>query len=86
MLILHCSYSLLVLLLCLQQVVIPLLIELLVLHYMCLFHLFTLPSLVVDELLSPSLEILLSQLVYSILSHFSLHILPLLFTLPLMLF
>ena len=60
----------------LEEVLVPLLVELLVLFDMSLLALFSLLRLVEDELLVPAIVILLLKLGNPILSHLSLHILP----------
>ena len=66
-------HRLLVLHLDLAEVLVPLLVELLVLHDMSLFHFFPFFGLIVDELLPLSLEVLGFQLFNPVFSHFSLY-------------
>ena len=67
-----------VFLLSLQQVLIPLLVELLILLDVGLFALFSLLSLIEDEFLHATIVILLLQLSDTILCHFGLNIFSLL--------
>lgn len=72
---------LLVLLLNLGERLVPTLVEVLVLHQVGLLHFLPLASLVVDQLLPPSREVLNLQLLNAVLGHLGLHILALHFAL-----
>ena len=72
---LQLAESLGILLLSLEQVLVPLLVELLVLLNVGLLTLFALLGLVEDKLLVPSIIILLLELSDTILGHLSLHVL-----------
>jgi hypothetical protein len=74
---LECADGLLVLSFHLSESLVPALVEILVLHEVRLLNLLPLPRLVKDQLLSPSVEVLHLQLLNTILSHLSLHILAL---------
>ena len=72
--------SLSILLLGLEKILIPLLIELLVLLNMCLFTLLSLLSLVENQLLVTAIIVLMLKLCNSVLGHLSLHIFLLMLT------
>ena len=80
MAVLKLAKGLTVFLLSLQQVLIPLLVELLILLDMCLFAFFSLLSLIEDEFLHPAVVILLLQLRDTVLCHFGLNVFALLLT------
>jgi len=78
--ILELSESLSVLLLGVEKILVPLLIELLVLLNMCLFTLLSLLSLVEDQLLVTAIVVLMLKLCDSVLGHLSLDIFLLMLT------
>ena len=78
--ILELSESLSVLLLGVEKILVPLLIELLVLLNMCLFTLLSLLSLVEDQLLVTAIVVLMLKLCDSVLGHLRLDIFLLMLT------
>ena len=78
--ILELSKSLSVLLLGVEKILVPLLIEFLVLLNMGLFTLLSLLSLVENQLLVTAIVVLMFKLCDSVLGHLSLHIFLLVFT------
>ena len=77
MLLLHVFQSDLIVLLDLPKSLVPVLVELLVLHQVGLLHLFPLLGLVVHLFLPLPLKVLYFQFLYPILRHLSLNIFPL---------
>jgi hypothetical protein len=72
---LECADGLLVLSFHLCECLVPALVEILVLHEVCLLDLFPLSSLVKDQLLSSPVEVLHLQLLYTVLCHLCLDVL-----------
>ena len=72
---LECADGLLVLSFHLSECLVPALVEILILHEVGLLNLLSFSSLVKDQLLSPSVEVLHLQLLYTVLRHLSLHVL-----------
>lgn len=72
---LECADGLLVLSLHLSECLVPALVEILILHEVSLLDLLPLSRLVKDQLLSPPVEVLHLQLLYTVLRHLSLHVL-----------
>ena len=74
---LECANRLLILSLHLSESIIPTLVEVLVLHQVCLLYLLALSRLIKDQLLPATIEVLDLQLLNTVLSHLCLHVLAL---------
>ena len=72
---LKCADGSLILLFNLRQCLIPALIEILVLHEVCLFDFFSLAGLVIDQLLATTIVVLHLELLNAVLRHLSLNVL-----------
>jgi hypothetical protein len=79
--VLKSANGLLILLLDLCESFIPTLVELLVLHKVCLLDLFTFAGLLINKLLASACEILYLEFLNAVLCHLCLNILALSFTL-----
>ena len=69
--------GLLILSLHLRECIVPALVEVLVLHQVCLLNLFALSCLIKNQLLPTTIEVLDLQLLNTVLSHLCLHVLAL---------
>jgi hypothetical protein len=74
---LECTNGLLILSLHLSESIVPALVEVLVLHQVCLLDLLPLSRLIKDQLLAATIEVLDLQLLNTVLSHLCLHVLAL---------